>query len=110
MSFFSVECKEQSLNKLLVKRMSKCISVKGYNLGNLNIGLLIIWGPGFEQMGSIRISERNRCEVLGKNSFHLKIIILNIVRRHFSGRTIIRGCIRSNNSFDSLMSLVYKGT
>lgn len=68
MSFFSVECKEQSLNKLLVKRMSKCISVKGYNLGNLNIGLLIIWGPGFEQMGSIRISERNRCEVLGKNT------------------------------------------
>lgn len=48
--------------------MSKCISVKRYNLGNLNIGLLIIWGPGFEQMGSIRISERNRCEVLGKNT------------------------------------------
>lgn len=42
MSFFSVEYKEQSLNKLLVKRMSKCMSVKEYYLGNLNIGLLII--------------------------------------------------------------------
>lgn len=61
MSIISVVCKVQPLNKLLVKRMSECISVKGCNLGNLNIDLLIIsqLASGFEQMGDIGIADRN---------------------------------------------------
>lgn len=49
------------------------------------------------------------CDIHMKDSFHLKITILNIVRRQFPGWTINRGSVGSNNSLHSLLCfIVYK--
>ena len=51
------------------------------------------------------------CDIHMKDSFHLKITILNIVRRQFPGWTINRGPVGSNNSLHSLLCfIVYKAS